>query len=121
MEAGMADEAVDVQALARGINEALVLATLRRADKHGYQIAQDVERASGGRFVLQHGTLYPILHRLEKEKLIEGRWVEGEGRRRKQYRLTRSGRRRLEGETDQVRETLSALLGLLAGPEHAPA
>jgi PadR family transcriptional regulator, regulatory protein PadR len=120
----MTGEAVDVQALTRGINEALVLATLRDGAKHGYQIATDVERDSGGRFVLQHGTLYPILHRLEQEGLIAGRWSEGEGRRKKQYRLTRAGRKRLEGEARHVAEVLSSLVRLLGEegePGHAPA
>lgn len=116
----MGDDVVDVQALARGINEILVLASLREGEKHGYQIAVDVERTSGGRFVLQHGTLYPILHRLEKEGSIAGRWSKGGGRRKKRYRLTPAGRRRLEGETDQVREALGSLLRILGGPSHAP-
>lgn len=117
----MAEDPVDVQSLTRGIHEALVLATLRAEDKHGYQIALDVERESGGRFVIQHGTLYPVLHRLEKEGYIAGRWSRGDGRRKKRYRLTRAGRRRLEGEARQVTDVLSSLAALLAGPDHAPA
>jgi PadR family transcriptional regulator, regulatory protein PadR len=117
----MTDNSVDVQALARGINEALVLSTLRDTEKHGYQIALDVERDSGGRFVLQHGTLYPVLHRLEKDGHIDGRWSTGEGRRKKLYRLTRTGRKRLEGEAHQVTDILGSLLRLLEGPDHAPA
>ncbi len=117
----MSEDAVDVQALARGINEALVLASLRDGEKHGYQISLDVERESAGRFVLQHGTLYPILHRLEKEGVIKGRWEKGEGRRKKLYRLTRSGRSRLAGEADQLSESLNSLLRLLRGPDHVPA
>jgi PadR family transcriptional regulator, regulatory protein PadR len=117
----MAEKPVDVQALARGINESLVLATLRSEDKHGYQIALDVERESGGRFVLQHGTLYPVLHRLEKDGYIAGRWSRGEGRRKKLYRLTTAGRKRLGGEARQVTDTLGSLARLLAGPGHAPA
>lgn len=117
----MDETAVDVQALTRGINEALILATLRREEKHGYQIALDVERESGGRFVLQHGTLYPILHRLEKDGFIAGRWEKGTGRRRKRYRLTGTGRKRLEREARQVTDVLGSLLMLLDGPDHVPA
>lgn len=115
----MDETAVDLQALTRGINEALVLATLRVEEKHGYQIALDVERQSGGRFVLQHGTLYPILHRLEKDGFIAGRWEKGTGRRRKRYRLTGPGRKRLEGEARQMTDVLGWLLKLLDGPDHA--
>ncbi len=117
----MSEATVDVQALARGINEALVLATLRDEEKHGYQIALDVERESGGRFVLQHGTLYPVLHRLEKEGCVAGTWSEGKGRRKKMYRLTRTGRKRLEGEARQITDVLGSLAALLAGPDHVPA
>jgi PadR family transcriptional regulator, regulatory protein PadR len=71
--------------------------------------------------VFQHGTLYPVLHRLEREGYIAGRWSRGDGRRKKLYRLTRAGRKRLEGEARRVTDVLSALATLLAGPDHAPA
>src|SRR5690606_14842863 len=89
---------LEAQALAKTIHELLVLAALRDGDKHGYQIALDVEERSEGAFVFQHGTLYPILHRLEAEKLIRGQWSGGEGqRRRKVYALTAAGRKRRGG------------------------
>ena len=105
---------LEAQALAKTIHELLVLATLRDGDKHGYQIALDVEERSEGAFVFQHGTLYPILHRLEAEKLIRGRWSGGEGqRRRKVYALTAAGRRRLAEGREWCRETFERLLDFL--------
>jgi DNA-binding PadR family transcriptional regulator len=105
----------DTQGLARNINELLVLSALRKGRRHGYQIALDVEAASGGVFDLQHGTLYPLLHRLERDGLIAGRWREGDGRRRKEYTLTAAGRRHLgvEGRALHVAmERLSEVLGI---------
>ena len=109
----MADREFDVQGFARGIHELLVLSTLQQAPKHGYQIALDVEADSDGLFCFRHGTLYPILHRLEKEGVIRGRWSRSGGRRKKRYELTRSGRRYLNGETSRVHEIVGRLLNLL--------
>jgi len=84
-------EPVDLQGLVRAINQAILLAMVRSGPKHGYQIALEAETSTGGMFAFQHGTLYPILHRLEKERLITGRWETVEGRRRKIYSLTPKG------------------------------
>ena len=111
----------DVQGFARDIHELLVLSTLRDEAKHGYQIALDVESDSNGLFRFRHGTLYPILHRLEAEGLIKGSWAKGEGRRKKVYALTATGRRHLSGGTNRVQEILSGLMRVLRGPDGAPA
>jgi DNA-binding PadR family transcriptional regulator len=118
----MTETDFDVQAFARDINVLLVLSTLKGGPKHGYQIALDVEANSNGLFRFRHGTLYPILHRLDKDGLVDGSWSRGgEGRRRKVYRLTRSGERHLTGETDRVGEIVRRLMTLLRAPGKAPA
>jgi PadR family transcriptional regulator, regulatory protein PadR len=110
----MAD-AFEIQNLPRSCNEMLILAALRDGAKHGYQIALEIEERSGGFFAFNHGTLYPILHHLEKEELIDGRWAEGEGRRkRKEYVITAAGRehlRRRQGEWKALCRQLWALMG----------
>jgi len=111
----------DVQAFARDINELLVLSTLRGEPKHGYQIGLDVEADSNGLFRFRHGTLYPILHRLEAEGLIRGSWSKEGGRRRKVYALTGSGKKHLSGETNRVGEIVSKLMNLLRHPGEATA
>ena len=115
----MTEQDFDVQAFARDINELLVLSTLRGGAKHGYQIGLDVESESNGLFRFKHGTLYPILHRLEDEGLIRGSWSKEGGRRRKVYSLTRNGERHLMGETGRVQEIVSRLMSVLKGPGEA--
>jgi DNA-binding PadR family transcriptional regulator len=90
------DPAVEPQSLTKHFNEALILASLERGPKHGYQLALDIEEGSGGRFGFKHGTLYPILHKLEGEGLIAGEWTdEGLRGKRKRYRLTPGGTQHL--------------------------
>lgn len=104
------DEPLDVLAFARRINELLVLASLSDGPKHGYQIALDTESRSGGLFVLQHGTLYPVLHRLESTKQVRSAWRSEGGRRRRVYTLTAAGRTELEAHADRCDEVLRGLL-----------
>ena len=67
---------LSIQALPRACNEALILAALSGKARHGYQIVLDLEARSSGAFQFKHGTLYPILHRLEQSELIEGDWSD---------------------------------------------
>lgn len=110
----MAEPSIQLQTLTRRCNEALILTSLERGPKHGYQLALDLEERGGERFALKHGTLYPILHALEKRGLIEGDWSdEGPRGKRKSYRLTRSGTgyaRRLREEWGQFMDELRDLL-----------
>ena len=116
----MSEKDFDVQGFARDIHKLLVLSTLRGDAKHGYQIALDVEKESNGLFRFRHGTLYPILHRLEEEGLIRGSWSDDGGRRKKVYALTKTGQRHLSGETNRVQEIVSRLMQILRQPGEAP-
>ena len=104
---------INTQTFGRQLNELLILASLRGGAKHGYQIALDAEERSGGSFELQHGTLYPILHRLEKQRLIRGRWTEEGGRRRKVYELTHAGASRLRDDVGELRQTFDRVIRML--------
>jgi PadR family transcriptional regulator, regulatory protein PadR len=110
---------VDIQAFAKGLHEMLVLRAIQQGPRHGYQIALDVEQQTDGMFVLQHGTLYPILHRLESEKLITGKWDVAAGRRRRLYRLTTAGRKRLAAESAQARRVLDCVVSYAGTVEDA--
>ena len=75
----------------------LILSILRRGDSYGYAIIQQVRELSGGEMEWADGMLYPILHRLEKRKLVRSYWGEAEsGRKRKYYRLHPTGAKELE-------------------------
>jgi transcriptional regulator len=79
-----------------GSAELLVLAQLEARSRHGYEIASEIERRSGGAVSFQPASLYPVLYRMEREGWIAGRWVETAGqRRRRYYKLTASGRKQL--------------------------
>jgi len=88
---------VEINNLTKSFNEALILSALSDQRLHGYQLALEVERKSEGLFLFKHGTLYPILHKLEKENLISGFWKqEGPRRKRKYYKITLKGKKRLK-------------------------
>jgi len=79
--------------LKRGSTEVLILALLEEQDRHGYDIGRLIGERSDGTITFHVASLYPTLYRLEGKGLIEGRWIERSGqRRRRYYRLTRSGR-----------------------------
>src|SRR4030095_11388632 len=85
--------------LKRGSTELLILALLDERDRHGYEIARLIDTRSGGAISFYAASLYPTLYRLEDRGLIEGRWFERAGqRRRRYYRLTRDGRKALASQ-----------------------
>ena len=87
-------------ALLHGTLDALILKTLAGGPRHGYGIATFIERESGDVIVIEEGSLYPALYRLERRGWLEAEWATSElGRRAKFYRLTRTGRAQLHAET----------------------
>ena len=104
--------------LSKRINELLVLAVLERGPAHGYQIALSVEERTRGAFSFQHGTLYPILHRLEGDGRVRGEWGGG-NRRRKTYEITDAGRAELEAGAAELERQFRVLIELLGGTHAA--
>ena len=99
-----------------GSTAMLVLSLLRGEEMYGYQIIEELERRSESVFRLKEGTLYPLLHSMEKEGLVTGR--EGQspaGRTRRYYRITSSGRRELEERERAWHVYASAVSAVLAG------
>lgn len=83
----------------KGHLDMLLLAAVRDHPAHGYTIIENLRQRSGGAFDLAEGTVYPALHRLEAAGLLQSQWAEVVGRRRRVYRLSRSGHKALrEGE-----------------------
>ena len=82
----------DISNLAKNCHETLILAALCKNEKHGYEIALEIEERSSGNFKFNYGTLYPTLHKLEKKKFIKGEWEESPvKRKRKFYMITEKG------------------------------
>lgn len=98
----------------KGHLDSLILATLAGGPAHGYAIAQGLRTRSGGTFDLAEGTLYTALHRLERGGLIDSEWQTASGRRRRTYRLTRSGERGLERRRREWRTFANAVEAVLA-------
>lgn len=93
----------------------IVLAILAEGDSYGYAILQRVREVSGGRMTWTDGMLYPVLHRLERQGLVEARWELAEsGRRRKYYRITPEGRAHLIQERQQWQAVDATLRGIWA-------
>jgi PadR family transcriptional regulator, regulatory protein PadR len=85
--------------LKRGSTELLILALLEERARHGYEIARLIDERSGGEITFHVASLYPTLYRLEDQGLVDGRWVERAGqRRRRYYRLTPAGRKVLASQ-----------------------
>ena len=85
--------------LKRGSTELLILALLEECERHGYDLARLIGERSNGAISFHVASLYPTLYRMEEKDLIEGRWVEKAGqRRRRYYRLTAAGRKMLASQ-----------------------
>ena len=100
--------------LKRGSTELLILALLEERQRHGYEIGQLIDERSRGAISFHVASLYPTLYRLEDKGLLEGRWIEKAGqRRRRYYRLTAAGRKVLASQRN-VWETFFVALDRVA-------
>lgn len=103
------DRVVDRE-LKKGSTELLILSLVEERARHGYEISKLIEARSDGVLKLNVASLYPLLYRLERQGLLEGRWVEKAGqRRRRYYRLTADGRRRLSDRRSTWRSFVEAM------------
>ena len=91
----------------------IILATLAHGESYGYDLSQRIGRISGGSIEWSAGTLYPLLHRLETERLIEAVWRPSDsGPQRKYYRLTQAGQRAVQNEKAQWMKVHEVLVQL---------
>jgi len=103
----------------KGSAEMILLALLEGRSRHGYELAKRIETQSESHLQFHVASLYPMLYRLERKGLVEGRWVEKAGeRRRRYYRLTAAGRKELAERRRSWREYVRAL-NRLTGFTHA--
>jgi transcriptional regulator len=112
----MANKAPERLDLLQGTLEMMVLRTLLRGPANGYQIARTIEQMSDDVLDVDHGSLYPALHRLEKRGWLSAKWEISETKRRaKYYRLTPAGRKQLAAEQSKW-ERLTAAIGRVMRP-----
>lgn len=103
----MAESRID---LLQGTLDLLILRTLTRGPHHGWAISQRIEQVSGSVLVINQGSLYPALYRLEEQGLVVGEWGLSENNRKaKFYRLTKAGEKRLAKETESWERLASAV------------
>ena len=100
----------------QGTLEILILRTLLFGPRHGYAIAQHIRQTSDEALVVEAGSLYPALQRLELQKLITAKWEIGESNRKTRvYRLTPAGRKRLDSSVSRWEDFVRAM-GLVLQP-----
>jgi PadR family transcriptional regulator, regulatory protein PadR len=97
--------------LVQGTLDMLILRTLRYGAAHGHDIARHIHLTTDDVLQVEHGSLYPALHRLERKGLIGGRWELHKERKRefKYYRLTPAGRRHLAAEESRWKALVDAI------------
>jgi PadR family transcriptional regulator len=105
--------------LLQGTLDLLILKTLVFGEQHGQGISRAIQRSSDDVLLVDHGSLYPALQRLEAKGWIVAEWGVSENNRKARfYKLTPSGRRQLVREADQWRRLVQAM-GRVLGPEEA--
>ena len=109
----------DRDALMQGTLDLLVLRVLLLGREHGQGIARAIQQRSGDSLIVDHGSLYPALQRLEERGWIQGSWGTSTSNRRARFSsLTASGRRQLSTEADRWRRLVESIARVL-GPELA--
>jgi PadR family transcriptional regulator, regulatory protein PadR len=102
--------------LLQGTLDMLILRTLLFGPAHGHQIAKHIQRTTDDLLQVEHGSLYPALHRLEGKGWIAGNWeaaAKGSNREFKYYRLTASGKKRLSAEESKWRQMTNAIARIM--------
>lgn len=101
--------------LLKGVTDYLLLSLVERLPMYGYQMMQEISQRSKGYLKLDGGTLYPALHRLEKQGLIVGWWERvSERQRRRYYQITEKGRQALQTKLAEWQGFYTAMNMLLA-------
>jgi PadR family transcriptional regulator, regulatory protein PadR len=109
--------------LLQGTLDMLILQTLRWGSQHGYGIGQAIRSGSGEVLQVETGSLYPALHRLEKQGWIKSEWRSSEhNQRAKYYRLTAAGKKQLASKHSRWNQLSTAIASLMSpGESEGPA
>lgn len=113
----MAEPRRDRIELLQGTLDMLILRTLLFGQAHGHEIAKHIQRTTDDVLQVEHGSLYPALHRLERKGWIAAKWEKARDRNRefKYYRLTRAGKKQLASEESKWKQ-LAAAIGRIMWP-----
>ena len=111
----------DRTGLLQGTLDMLILRTLLFGPSHGHEIAKHIQRTTEDILRLEHGSLYPALHRLERQGWASAKWdTLGEHKREcKYYRLTAAGRKQLAAEESRWNRLAKAIASVMTAPEKA--
>jgi PadR family transcriptional regulator, regulatory protein PadR len=99
----------------KGHLDLLLLAILAEGPAHGYAVIESLRNRSGGAFDLPEGTIYPALHRLERQSLLRSSWSEDSGRRKRIYQLTPKGQQtfvKRQKEWKKFSKAINATVGI---------
>jgi PadR family transcriptional regulator, regulatory protein PadR len=99
----------------KGHLDLLLLAVLAEGPAHGYAVIESLRNRSSGTFDLPEGTIYPALHRLERQGLLRSRWSEDSARRKRIYQLTPKGQQALaqrQEEWKKFSKAINAMAGI---------
>ncbi|MDP7050595.1 MAG: helix-turn-helix transcriptional regulator [Verrucomicrobiota bacterium] len=100
--------------LIRSVAEPVILTLVAERAMYGYEIIKLVNKRTDGKFAWKEGTLYPCLHRLEGEQLIQSEWVQqNNGRTRKYYNITRKGKGVMKDKVEEWSSFVSAVQAIL--------
>lgn len=101
--------------LLQGTLDMIILRTLLFGPAHGHQIGKHIQRTTDGVLQVQHGSLYPALHRMERKGWISAKWETAKDGNRefKYYRLTQAGRKQLVHETSRWKQLASAVAAVM--------
>jgi transcriptional regulator len=106
----MPNESPNRVELLQGTLDMLVLRTLLPGPAHGHQIAKHIQRSTEDVLQVEHGSLYPALHRLERKGWLASKWEAKDGKRElKYYRLTPSGKKQLAAEESKWKQMAAAI------------
>src|ERR1700722_17180861 len=97
----------------KGHLDGLILAVVARESLHGYAVIEELKARSGGQLALPEGTVYPALHRLEADGLLQSEWSAASGRRRRVYSITKRGQKELGASRERWRVFSSTIEAVL--------
>lgn len=107
--------------LVKGSTSLILLQLLNERDMYGYELVKELEQRSDNGMSVKEGTLYPALHKLEKQEYIECYWLpQSKGPARKYYRITEPGKEMLAEKTQEWQDFVQVMNKVIGRSKHGP-